>query len=211
MTIAYSRIIDISPPIDENSAVWPGDARVSRNMLCKLEHGDSVALSTLSTTVHIGAHADAPNHFQIGGPSIGEVELKPYLGPCRVFDVRGCGELVEPEMLGDSLAGAPPRILLRTDTCLDRTKWPEHFSAISPRLIEVLSRAGVCLVGIDTPSVDPFTSKTLEAHHACLKAGIRNLEGIILKDVSAGDYDLVALPLRLNGFDASPVRAVLLR
>jgi len=210
MTIAYSRIIDISPAIDEYSAVWPGDARVSRNILCQLEHGDSVALSTLSTTVHIGAHADAPNHYQLGAASIGEVDLNPYIGRCRVIDVRGCGDLVEPEMLGKSLDGLPPRVLLRTDTCLDRTKWPERFSALSPRLVNRLHQAGVILVGIDTPSIDPFTSKTLEAHHACLRSGIRNLEGIMLKDVAAGDYDLVALPLKLKGFDASPVRAVLL-
>ncbi len=199
-------LYDISPPITERTAVWPGDTPVSRQWLMRLGQGDSVELSTLHATVHLGAHADAPGHYRDGAPGIGERGLDAYLGPCEVMSVAARrGERIE------RLPRPPraPRVLLRTGTFPDPERFSEDFAALSKVLIDELAGHGVCLVGIDTPSVDLFDSKDLPAHHACFAHDIANLEGLVLEGVPDGLYELIALPLRLVGFDASPVRAVL--
>ena len=204
-------IYDISPPISERLAVWPGDTPVRRELLCDLEASQSaftITLSTLHATVHLGAHADAPSHYGRDAPAIDQRSLELYLGRCRVVRVQvPRGALVTRDLLPQPLDAE--RLLIATDTFPDPEQFNEDFAALSPALVEQLHREGVRLVGIDTPSVDPFSSKDLPAHHAFLKCDMAILEGLVLKDVPEGVYELIALPLRLVGFDASPVRAVL--
>ena len=102
-------------------------------------------------------------------------------------------------------------VLLATGTFPHPEQFNEDFAALSPELVEALHRQGVRLIGIDTPSVDPFPSKELPAHQAFLRRDMAILEGLVLKDVPEGVYELIALPLKLVGFDASPVRAILRR
>ena len=157
---------------------------------------------------HIGAHADAPLHYGPGAPTIGAVDLAPYLGPCRVIHAIACGPLVRPEHLAHAVAGLPPRVLVRT--CVRApTQWSPEFSAFAPETITWLASLNVRLVGIDSQSVDPADSKTLESHQLLLKHDLRVLENLVLDEVPAGDYELIALPLKLMVADASPVRAVL--
>jgi arylformamidase len=157
---------------------------------------------------HIGAHADAPLHYGAGAATIGQVDLAPYLGPCRVIHAIGCGPLVRPEHVAHALMGMPPRVLVRTCERAP-TAWSAEFSAFAPETLEVFSVFGVLLVGIDSQSVDPADSKTLQSHHTLLRLNQRVLENLVLDDVPAGDYELIALPLKLMTADASPVRAVL--
>jgi arylformamidase len=119
----------------------------------------------------------------------------------------GRGDRIRPEHLTREIA--VPRVLFRTGTFPDPEAWNEDFASLSPELVEHLHGRGVLLVGIDTPSVDPMQSKGLESHHALLRTGMRNLEGLVLEGVADGIYTLIALPLPLAGADASPVRAVL--
>lgn len=199
---------DISPPIRPALAVWPGDTPPRREVLLDLARGDAVTLSTLHATVHLGAHADAPSHYGAGAPGIDAQPLDLYLGPCRVVSVAA----VPRSILGPEAIPNPceaPRLLLRTGTFPDSTRFREDFAALSAELIEALAERGVRLVGVDTPSVDPFDSKDLPAHRACLRRGVAILEGLVLEGVPDGLYELIALPLRLEGFDASPVRAIL--
>ena len=201
-------IHDITPPITERLKVWPGDTPPSREVLVDMHRGDNITLSTLRATVHLGAHADAPSHYGRGADSIDRRPLDLYLGPCQVVRVSAPrGGLVRPAQL------MPPyraeRVLLATGTFPDPHAFNEDFAALDPCLVEQLAAHGVRLVGVDTPSVDPFTSKELPAHHAALKHDLALLEGLVLADVPEGVYELIALPLRLVGFDASPVRAVL--
>lgn len=201
-------LFDISPPLDASLAVWPGDSPLSREVLLELARGDSVTLSTLRATAHLGAHADAPSHYGAGGPDIASRALDLYLGPCQVMRVAvPRGECVTPEML----SGPPeaPRVLLATATYPDPHRFAQDFAALSPRLVDHLHGAGVRLVGIDTPSVDLFASRELAAHGRFLAHDMAILEGLVLDGVPEGTYELIALPLRLTGFDASPVRAVL--
>lgn len=196
--------IDISPPLDPNTWVWPGDTPLSRRVLLDRKRGDSITLSSLSATVHLGAHADAFSHVVADAPSIDLHPIEPYVGPCEVVELEvGPAQRILPKDILRKTS--TPRVLLRTDTFGPGT----DFASLSPELVHVLADAGVFLIGIDTPSVDPFDSRDLESHHALIARKIAILEGLVLSNVPRGLYDLIALPLRLVGFDASPVRAVL--
>jgi arylformamidase len=199
---------DITPPVTERLQVWPGDTAPRREVLCDMHRGDNLTLSTLHATVHLGAHADAPSHYGADAPAIHERSLETYLGRCQVMRVpaaRGSRITV------DQLPGPvwAERLLLATGTYPDPEHFNEDFAALAPDLVEYLHRQGVQLVGIDTPSVDLFDSRDLPAHRTFLRCNMAILEGLVLTDVPEGLYELIALPLRLVGFDASPVRAIL--
>jgi arylformamidase len=199
---------DISPPIRPGMKVWPGDTPPAREVLMDMQRGDPVTLSTLHATVHLGAHADAPSHYGPGAPSIDKIDLSVYLGLCQVISV----PVVRGGCVGiDDVKGMMKvdRILLATGTNPDPTGFKESFAGLEPTLIDHLADAGVRLVGIDTPGVDPFSADDLLAHRRCLARGMTILEGLMLDGVPEGLYELIALPLRLVGFEASPVRAVL--
>jgi arylformamidase len=188
-------------------AVWPGDTIARREVLLDLARGDSVTLSSLHATVHLGAHADAPSHYGRDAATIESRDLSLYIGPCQVVRVAADrGTRVEPKQLP---AITEPRVLIATGTCQNPEQWNADFAALSPRLVEALHAQGVRLIGIDTPSVDLQESKDLPSHQAFLQHDMAILEGLMLSEVPEGRYELIALPLRLEGFDASPVRAVL--
>lgn len=211
------RLYDISPPVSPGIPVWPGDTPYRAELSWAVARGDPVNVSALTTTPHLGAHADAPFHVADGAATVDRLPLEPFLGPCRVVEVPP-EPLIFPDHLAANGTGIdladPPRLLLKTGSVPsgeegDPVRFPESFSALSPELARALGEAGALLVGIDTPSVDPFDSKDLPAHHALVAGGVVNLEGLVLAEVPPGLYELVALPLRLVGLDASPVRAVL--
>jgi arylformamidase len=182
---------------------------LSQTWQCRIDEGSNLDLSAITTTVHVGAHTDAPRHYAGGGEDIAARSLTRYLGPCRVIDVAvGRGERIRPDHLGDTPLDVP-RVLFRTGTFPDPESWNADFASLSPELVEHLADAGVVLVGIDTPSVDPFDDKVLLSHSAIARRDLAILEGIVLSAVTPGRYTLIALPLPLEGFDASPVRAVL--
>lgn len=200
-------IIDISPPIHPGIAVWPGDVPYKANKSLQMQDGANIDLGDMHTTYHVGAHADAPNHYDAAGGGAASMDLAPFLGPCQVIEVDvGRGNRVRPEHVPAINA---PRVLIRTGTFPNPDQWNEDFAALSPELVDHLHAHGVILVGIDTPSVDLMHDKILHTHQALARTGMRNLEGLVLAHVEPGNYHLSALPLRLQQADASPVRAVL--
>ena len=201
-------IYDLSPPIVPSLAVWPGDNPPTREVLLDIARGANITLSTLRATVHLGSHADAPSHYGLDAPAIDRRDLHIYMGKCRVIRV----DATRNTRIGrGDLRGAidAPRILLRTGTFPDPSIINEDFAALEPSLVDALAAEGVILVGLDTPSVDLFDSRDLPAHKAFLRNDMSILEGLRLDDVPEGLYELIALPLKLVGFDASPVRAIL--
>ena len=201
-------LYDITPPVTSALAVWPGDTPASREVLMDMRRGDNLTLSTLHATVHLGAHADAPSHYGAEAATIDERPLERYLGPARLIRVDvGRGARIPPQALPSRLEAE--RVLLATGTFPDPCDFVRDFAALSVELVLELHERGVGLVGVDTPSVDLFDSKELPAHQACLRSDMAILEGLVLDAVPEGLYELIALPLRLVGFDASPVRAVL--
>lgn len=203
-----SRLWDISPALGPATPPFPGDQAYEQRWTARIGPGCPVNLTALTLSPHLGAHADAPLHYADDATAIGAVALEPYLGPCRVIHAIGCGPLVRPEHLAHALAGLPPRVLVRTCERAP-TAWSEDFAAYAPETIELLAARGVRLVGIDSQSVDPATSKTLDSHQLLLRHDLRVLENLVLDAVAEGDYELIALPLKLVQACASPVRAIL--
>jgi arylformamidase len=201
-------IYDITPPISERLEVWPGDTRPHREILCDMSQGANITLSTLHATVHLGAHADAPNHYGLKAPAIHERSLDFYLGPCQVLHIPVArSSRITPDMISASIKA--PRLLLATETFPDPEHFNKDFAALAPELVDFLHDQGVILVGIDTPSVDLFDSKELPTHKMFLGHDMAILEGLMLREVPEGMFELIALPLKLVGYDASPVRAIL--
>jgi arylformamidase len=198
-------IHDITPPITPDLKVFPGDTPPSREVLLDMSRGDALTLSTLRTTVHLGAHADAPSHYGRDARTIERQPLELYIGPCRVVHVET--RLVTPDQIPEGID--TERLLIATGSYPDPTNWNADFAALRPDLVDHLHGLGVRLVGVDTPSVDPADSKDLPAHHRFLANDMAIMEGLVLAGVPDGVYELIALPLRLVGFDASPVRAIL--
>lgn len=200
---------DISPPVEARSPVFPGDTPYSQRWSATLGDGCPVNVSAITLSPHVGAHADAPLHFDQAGLPIGALDLAPFMGPCRVIHAIGCGPLVEWHHLAHATQALPPRVLVRSFERAPVDRWTDAFSAFAAATIERLADAGVQLVGIDTASVDPADSKTLPSHQVLRRRGLRVLENLVLDEVPEGDYELIALPLKLMTADASPVRAVL--
>lgn len=206
----YSELIDISPIISPKIAVWPGDCPYTQDFSLQLNKGHNIDLSSITTTVHVGAHADAPSHYVREGISIECVRLEAYLGPAQVTEVRlPRAARIRPADIGDELRA--PRLLIKTGSYPNPNVFNQDFNSLSAELIEWLVKQRAVLVGIDTPSIDLFDDRILESHQALAKSGLRNLEGLDLRGAAPGLYTLIALPLPLQGADGSPVRAVLLK
>lgn len=203
------KIRDISQRLNTAIPVWPGDTPFTESRTWMLTANCPVNVSRFSLSTHTGTHADAPLHYDAAGATIGEVDLTPYLGACRVINVSSSSGDITPDMIYAQLKNSPPRVLLRTYMTAPEAIWDKDFRAISPATIELLAANGVILIGTDTPSLDTQESKTMDAHHAVQRHHMSILEGLVLDDVPEGDYELIALPLKLMTLDASPVRAVL--
>ncbi|WP_332814538.1 arylformamidase [Ramlibacter sp.] len=203
------RLWDISPPVHAGSPVFPGDTPYGQQWAAQIAPGCPVNVSSLTLSPHVGAHADAPLHYDPEGAAAGALDLDPYLGPCRVIHAIGRRPLVHWEDLAHAAQGLPPRVLVRTYQRHPVDRWDAGLAAFDAGTIERLADAGVRLVGIDTASIDPADSKELPSHQAIRRRGLRVLENLLLDQVPEGDYELIALPLKLMTADASPVRAVL--
>jgi arylformamidase len=201
-----AQLWDISPPVHASSPVFPGDHVTEVGWTFRIGPGCPVNVSELTLSAHVGAHADAPLHFTDGGTPAGEMSLEPFLGPCRVVDVSDVRPLVTVDDV--DVTDLPPRVLFRT-YATQPTTWDDDFCALDPALIDLLASHGVRLVGTDAASLDPSDSKDLPAHFATHRHDVRILENLLLDEVPPGDYELIALPLKLTTADAAPVRAVL--
>ena len=206
---AGRRLYDISQPLRPDLPVWPGDTPFGLERTWVLEGECPVNVSRLTLSTHSGAHADAPLHFDPAGAAIDAVDLVPYLGPAQLLSVtEGPDRIAAGEVL-PRLEPGTRRVLLRTFEAFPHDAWPTHFRTPAPDLVEALGAAGVRLLGIDGPSLDPQDAKDLVSHQALGRWRMAVLEGLVLDGVPDGRYELIAPPLRLSGADASPVRALL--
>lgn len=203
------RLWDISPSVGTGSPVFPGDTPFALQWAARITPDCPVNISTLTLSPHTGAHADAPLHYGDEGVAIADVPLAPYLGRCRVIHAIDRGPLVLWEHLEHALQDLPPRVLVRTYARMPQDRFDDALPAYAPETITRLADMGVVLIGIDSASIDPASSKTLDSHQVIRRRGLRVLENLLLDDVPEGDYELIALPLKLRSACASPVRAVL--
>ena len=203
------RIWDISQRLGSTTPLWPGEPDLALSRNAEIGPECPVNVGAISFPLHAGTHADSPFHYSDEGAASADCLLDPYLGDCVVIDVRQSSGRVEVDDCDWSAIEGAKRVLFRTYDSFPHDAWDENFAAIAPEVVVRLRDAGVVLIGTDTPSLDPQTSKTMDAHHEVLRGDMRILEGLVLDDVSAGRYELIALPLAIEGADASPVRAIL--
>jgi len=203
-------IHDVTIPLSAGVACWPGDRPYDLRLAWDQEDGASVNVGAVTSSLHNGTHVDAPFHFKAGGNTVDQLDLSAFIGPALVLDVSGKDpiRLEDLERPGQSLE---PRLLLRTGAWRDHTAFPTIIPTLAPDVPAALAARGVVLIGVDVPSVDVLDSKELPIHHALAKSGIQIVESLALDAVPEGRCHLIALPLRLVGADASPVRAVLVR
>ncbi len=200
---------DISPLLSEKSAVFPGDTAFKRKVAMDYKTGHHITLSSIETTLHIGAHADAPSHYHADGDSIEKRNIEVYFGRCQIVDAKApLGERVQLKHFS-GLDIQASRVLIKTNSIRDNDQWTDDFNSLSVELVEHFYSKGVRLIGLDTPSIDPEDSKDLPSHKSIFKHDMSILEGLNLKDVPEGLYFLSALPLKIKNADSSPVRAVL--
>ena len=209
-------IYDISPAIHAGTPVWPGDTPFSIERVWSIGAGSPVNVSRLTLSTHTGAHADAPLHYDPAGADSAARSLAPYLGDCRVVDLSAAAgrSPIAPEeiahALDDERSGrCPPRVRRRPGRRAPRDRGESDLRAVAAATVDLRAARGVVLIGVDTPSLDPESSKTMDAHHRVRAHDMAILEGLVLDAVPPGDYELIALPLPIAGADASPVRAVL--
>jgi arylformamidase len=203
------KLWDISPPVDAGSPVFPGDTSYQQQWTAQIAPGCPVNVSAITLSPHVGAHADAPLHYDPQGAAVGALDLQPFLGRCRVIHALQAGPLVELAHLRHAWADLPARVLVRTCQRFPLTAFDAALTAFDPQTIDALADLGVQLIGTDSASIDPADSKTLPSHQRIRARGLRVLENLWLDEVPEGDYELIALPLKLMSADASPVRAVL--
>ena len=204
-------LIDISQVLRPALPGWPGEPGFALNACAKIGANCPVNTAAVTFSTHAGTHADAPLHYDAAGSDSAQTALDAYIGPCVVLEVRSCGARIEVEHVAWDAIGAAKRVLFRTYDRFPYDAWDHDSTAIAPQVIERLGALGVVLVGTDSASLDPQASKTMDAHHAVKRHGMRILEGLVLDAVRPGEYELIALPLAIAGADASPVRAVLRR
>jgi arylformamidase len=203
------KIWDISQVLRPGMPLWPGEPEVELRRMATISAQCPVNVGTISFPLHAGTHADAPLHYAADGLPSADCDLTAYIGRCILADVRHARGRVEAiDLDWDALAGAE-RVLFRTYECFPENEWDSAFTAIAPDVIARLRASGIRLIGTDAASLDPEQSKTMEAHAEILAGDMRILEGLVLDAVPPGVYELIALPLKISGADASPVRAIL--
>ncbi|HEU0015687.1 MAG TPA: cyclase family protein [Longimicrobium sp.] len=201
-------LYDISRPVVSGMPVWPGDAPCRVGWTGRLAV-DGANVAELGLSAHTGTHADGPHHLFDEGARIGAVPLDAFLGPARVVEARA-RQVLDAAWAADVLAvGAPERLLVRTGAWVDANDFPTRYAALDADAARTLVDAGVRLFGTDAPCVEAFDAAELPVHRILLAGGMAVLENLLLDTVPEGDYELIALPLRLEEADSSPVRAVL--
>jgi arylformamidase len=203
-------VFDVSLPLEPGLAVWPGDTPFSIERISRIDAGDLVNLGSIRASLHAGTHVDAPFHFKEDGTRIDEIELEVFVGPAVVVDVTG-HKAITVQLLEEKSIGSAPRLLLKTGGWTDHSVFPESVPVIAPDVPAYFREQGIRLLGVDVPSVDPIDSEHLANHHELAENGITILESLDLTGVEPGLYQLAALPMRVVGGDAAPVRAVLWR
>lgn len=209
-----THIFDITRPITPTLAVWPGDTPYRTEYLVRMDAGGSINLSTITFSGHCGTHADAHFHYDPNGERLAQMSLGAYIGPATVIDLRESlpdgGPILPAHLAGVDLTQVRRLLVKSKASFVPDDCWDENFVYLAPETAQLLVDAGLWLFGTDAPSVDPQESKTLAAHKTLRTGNVSILEILQLKEIEPGEYELIALPLKLDN-DGAPVRAVLRR
>ncbi|GGF21119.1 kynurenine formamidase [Halobacillus andaensis] len=202
------KLIDISMSLNAKTPPWPGDQSYSYKLTWGMEETGSVNVGQFQSSNHLGTHVDAPFHYDNDGSTIGELPIERFIGEALVVNMEGKSK-IEASDLEPFQFEAVDKVLFRTLSWEDRSEFPGEYTVIAEDVAPFLNERGINLIGVDTPSVDPETSKELPAHQSLNQEDILILEGLELSHVAPGVYELMAFPLKMDEADGSPVRAVL--
>jgi arylformamidase len=208
-----SNWIDISVPVRNGMVHWPGDPPFHIERAHDQEKGDAATVSQMTLGVHTGTHMDAPLHFIRNGRTIDEMPLDATVGRARVVQIDDPKSIKREELLAQAIS-AGERILFKTANSAkawSSDKFEEDFVFIAQDAARYLAERGVLCVGVDYLSVGGFHEDGPETHHALLEAGVWIIEGLDLKAIEPGEYDMACLPLKLIGAEGAPARAILRR
>src|SRR5215469_4212073 len=212
--VSNAEWVDVSAPLGPSTTpTYPGDTQPKFEFLRSFGKGDNVTLSSYLMTAHAGTHVDAPLHFIAKGASIYQVTLTHLMGRARVIDCSPDAEAIDAAELNKHNWRNAQRILFRTRNSrygwmVDRN-FHRDFTYIAPDAAELMAGAGVQLVGIDYLSAEKFGAPEARTHQTLLGRNIPIVEGLDLRQISPGEYDLIILPLRVVGHEAAPARALL--
>jgi arylformamidase len=210
----FSKALDISINIEQGMPVFPGDPPFQHRSVCSFDQGDPASVSAFDICAHTGTHLDLPSHFFAGQPTLETLPPENFIVPALLID-NGKDSIVGPEAITASGACAGEALLIRTTNSssgvLTDTEFRRDYVYLAPEAAEACVQMSLALVGIDCFCVDNFDNTEYPSHKILLGAGIFILEGIDLSRAEQGRYTLAALPLKISGAEASPVRAVLLQ
>lgn len=207
------KFYDCSVTVSGELPVWPGDPGISMKLSSSLDRGDSANVTQLECGVHTGTHIDAPSHFEPKGASVDEIPLEILIGPCRVFDTTHVPDGISLDIVKGLDLESVTRALFKTTNSnywrRAEKQFQEKFVHLTAEAARYLVERGLKLVGIDYLSIERFQSPDHATHHVLLRNNVAIIEGLNLSQVPAGDYELMALPLKLKGADGAPTRVVL--
>jgi arylformamidase len=211
-------VIDVSVPIHKSIVTWPGDPKPDIHYVKTIAEGGTSNTSAFAVSSHVGTHVDAPLHFIEGGMPIDAVPLDALIGPARVLDMRGKAVITFADLEAADLEGVE-RVLFKTDASAfwrDRRHdaappFHEEFPHLDDDAAAYLVERRMRLVGVDYLSVEQYKGRTRRTHRILLAGGVIIVEGLDLSAAEPGDWELICLPLRLQGMEAAPARAVLRR
>jgi len=204
--------IDVTATLDPaRTPIYEGDAPMRFDFLKNMKQGDKLTLSAYSLGAHSGTHIDAPMHFIANGAPIDEVALEPLIGAARVIAIPDSVQAIDAAELTKHDWRGARRVLFRTRSSLRSwmdSAFHKDFAYIAPDAAQLLADAGVVLVGVDYISAEQFGAAAPRTHQILLGRGIPIVEGLDLRPVQAGDYDLIVLPLKVKGHEGAPARAI---
>lgn len=200
--------IDVSRTLSNRTPTWPGDTPFSYEVSWSMEDSGSVNVGKVTMSVHTGTHIDAPFHFNNEGSKTAELDIQLYVGNARLIEVKGKKSIGAIDLEPFDLEGVE-RLIIKTGSWDNQNVFPDEITYMREDLGPFLASKGIRLLGLDVPSVDPLDSKDLPAHHSLNNSGVHILESLLLDDVTPGEYELIALPLKIEGADGSPVRALI--
>lgn len=204
--------IDVTVPLENDMVHWKGDPECKIFRVVKMEEGAPCNLTKLEMSAHTATHMDAMRHFVADGATMEEMPLEAVIGPCRVVQM-DVEDQIQPEDLAPLNLQKGERIIFKTSNTTKSwdmgPTFDENFVSISEAAGKVLAEAGVMTVGVDYLSIGGWEKDGVEVHQVMLGAGIWVIEGLWLKDIEPGDYDLICLPMKIKGADGAPCRALL--
>jgi len=208
MKVKKMKTYDITRSITKDTKEYPGNKKYFFKSLMDINEGAPLNVNSFKMSMHLGTHIDGTKHFKSDGMCVGKIPIEKVMGKCQVIELeQKFNYLYLPKDIKVDIKFN--KVLFKTNTFFDLENWNQDFSGISPELIKYLGQKKVVLIGIDTPGLDLIDSQDFLSHKEAAKYDIVSLENLDLKKINAGNYNLIALPLKFEEAEASLVRAIL--